>query len=68
MFKDRVTGNRNAGMDGDTRDISIREQIDAIYRIISSQSGEWRRPTFEAPSLRWTVEFTRDGKTLGTYV
>jgi hypothetical protein len=63
----RVTGNSHAGTDGDTRDISKREQIDAFYHIVSSQSGEWRRPTFDAPSLRWIVEFTRNGRTLGSY-
>jgi hypothetical protein len=53
--------------DTDTRDISKREQIDAFNRIVSSQSGEWHRPTFDAPLLRWIVEFMRDGKTLGSY-
>src|ERR1700679_941752 len=63
----RVTRNSRAGADGDTRDISKREQIDAFYHFVSSVSGEWRRPTFDAPFRRWVVEFRRDGKTLGSY-
>ena len=62
-----ITENSHGGKDGDTRVISNREQIDALYRVVLSQSGVWRRPTFDAPFLRWMVEFIRDGRILGSY-
>jgi hypothetical protein len=63
----RITENRHGRKDSDTRVISNREQIDAIYRVVLSQSGVWRRPTFDVPFLRWMVEFIRDGRVLGSY-
>jgi hypothetical protein len=46
-------------------DIASPGQIDALYQIVSSQKGKWRRPPFDAPSLRWRIEFRRAGKLLG---
>jgi hypothetical protein len=62
-----IVGNGSSRTDKDTRDIVNREQIDALHDFVSAQPGGWQRIRFDAPALRWTVEFIRDGKTLGSY-
>ena len=54
-----------AGSGVHAHDMASPEQIDALYQIVSSQKGKWRRPAFDAPLLRWRVEFRRAGKLLG---
>jgi hypothetical protein len=63
----RIVGNDISRTDKDTRDIVSREQIDALYHLVSAQPGGWHRFWFDAPLLRWTVEFIREGKTVGSY-
>lgn len=62
-----IIGNDTAGTNQDSRDISNREQMDALYRLVSSGSGKWYRIRFDAPLLRWNIEFFRDGKSRGSY-
>jgi hypothetical protein len=62
-----ITGNREARTEKDSRDISDPDQIAALYRLVASQPGKWHRYSFDAPSLKWLVEFSRDGKSLGSY-
>ena len=62
-----ITGNNTAGTAGDTRDISSREQIDSLYRVVSSSPKDWHRAGFDSPLLKWKVEFIREGKVLGSY-
>jgi len=63
----RIIGNSTAGTERDTRDVASQQQIETLYRFVASQTNGWRRVQFDAPLLRWKVEFIRDGKTLGSY-
>jgi hypothetical protein len=56
-----------AGTEKDSRDILDPDEIAALYRLVASQPGTWHRVSFDAPSLQWIVEFSRDGKSLGSY-
>jgi hypothetical protein len=52
---------------GDTRDISNPAQIGPICRFPSTLSGSWHKTAFDAPLLRWELEFYRDGKLIASY-
>lgn len=61
-----VTGNSTAGTQKDGRDITDPAQIGALYRLVSTQPGDWHRFAFDGPLLQWSVEFRRKGKSLGS--
>src|ERR1700678_1403118 len=64
----RITGNRSAHTDADTRDIIDAEQIAVIYRFAQSTSGKWRRLKFiPAPLLRWNLQFYQGDTVIGFY-
>lgn len=63
----RIIGNEITRTDKDTREISDSEQIGALCRFVSSQPATWQKIRFDAPVLRWSVEFSRAGKTLGSF-
>ena len=62
-----ITGNSLAGNTVDTREVTDKEQIAALYRIVQSTPGKWRRIRFDSPSLRWYVQFYEGDTLLGSY-
>jgi hypothetical protein len=61
-----VQGNTLAQTQGDTRYITDPSQIHALFVLVASASGNWRQ-VGEQASVRWHVQFEREGKSLGTY-